>query len=339
MLRVSSEQINLGVRITLPESWHEKILCCGKIFGKMQGCPYTFVIAEIAKQDKETYYICEAEKKERGKKVRIVLTEYVTKYILGREVPDSNIGFSFQEYLPIENSKLLITNVKNPNEIISGILQVECEFPEIHGERMIALTFKIEYIDGMGIADIRDYLEGSKKSTWKFALHEDESYMTDYEKMYRDTIVHKEYVEQSINKLAQYLEKEGAVEHARLLRKRGQCHDNSKISCADEVEALSRIINDKSCLKDADKQLSPIKKEAIALHWKHNTHHPEHFKSVLDMSKLDIMEMCCDWHARSTQYKTDFLDFVKKHQENRFHFPDWMFQEIWHYCRVLDSEL
>ena len=56
------------------------------------------------------------------------------------------------------------------------------------------------------------------------------------------------------------------------------------------------------------------------------------------MSRLDVMEMCCDWHARSVQYETNFLDFVKKRQKDRFHFPIWMFEEIWHYCEILDSK-
>jgi len=102
---------------------------------------------------------------------------------------------------------------------------------------------------------------------------------------------------------------------------------------------LSRIINDKTSLKDASKQLTPLKKDAIALHYKHNTHHPEHFKSVLDMSKLDILEMCCDWHARSSQYGTNFLGYVETQQKERFHFPEWMFSEIWHYCQVLASDI
>ena len=49
--------------------------------------------------------------------------------------------------------------------------------------------------------------------------------------------------------------------------------------------------------------------------------------------------MCCDWHARSTQYNTDFLKFVEERQKDRFHFPDWMFAEIWHYCKVLANEI
>lgn len=95
------------------------------------------------------------------------------------------------------------------------------------------------------------------------------------------------------------------------------------------------IINDKSCLKDASKSLSQVKIDSIKLHWKRNSHHPEHYESCIDMSKLDIMEMVCDWYARSLQYNTDFLEYIKEKQKTRFHFPDWMFAEIWHYCEVL----
>ena len=149
-------------------------------------------------------------------------------------------------------------------------------------------------------------------------MHEDISYMTDYEKMFQDTIIHKEYVMNSCEILARYLESKGALNHAKKLRERAKVHDNSKICCEDELHALSRIINDKTSLKDSSKQLSEIKQDAIRLHWKHNSHHPEHFKSPMDMSRLDVMEMCCDWHARSKQYGTNLLDFVKERQNNRF---------------------
>ena len=75
------------------------------------------------------------------------------------------------------------------------------------------------------------------------------------------------------------------------------------------------------------------------MHWKHNSHHPEHYKNPIDMEKIDILEMCCDWHARSTQYHTDLMTFVNTQNEIRFHFPDWMFSEIVHYCEVLLSNI
>lgn len=51
------------------------------------------------------------------------------------------------------------------------------------------------------------------------------------------------------------------------------------------------------------------------------------------------MNKCCDWHARSTQKGTDFLGYVNEAQKTRFHFPDWMFEEILHYCEVLNSKI
>ena len=32
-----------------------------------------------------------------------------------------------------------------------------------------------------------------------------------------------------------------------------------------------------------------------------------YFENIEDMNELDIIEMVCDWYARSMQYKTDFL--------------------------------
>lgn len=337
MLKIDNIQIKEGMRITLPEEWHEKLL----LFGKMENCPYEFVIEEEIKDkvSKEKYYVCKAEKKEKNKIVRIALAEYAIKYLFSQEVPDLNFGLSFKEYLPLENTKILITNLKNPSEVVPGIFKLEPCLVEINGKSLICLNFRIDYINGSGFTSVRYYCDGSKKSTWKFLFHEDVSYMTDYEKMFRDTIIHKDYVMRSCRKLADYLEKEGAVEHAKMLMERAKVHDDSKLCCADELNALSRIINDQSTMQDASKQLSPIKQDAIKLHWKHNTHHPEYFKSKLDMSKLDIMEMCCDWYARSMQKGTDFLKYVQENQEIRLHFPDWMFAEIWHYCKVLAAEI
>lgn len=336
MLKLNVNPIKEGQRFSLPEAWHDKLVTIGKIVN----CPYDFIVTMAYKDSntKSTYYICEGEKRDKNKK-KIAIAEYALKYLLAQEVPDSNVGFSFKEYIPLENSKVLITNTRNPSEVVPGMLILEVGSTAIENESFVTLSFKINFLNGIGLTSVKYYTEGTKKSTWKFLLHEDESYMTDYEKTFRDTIIHKSYVEKSAEKLIRYLEKEGAIHHANLLRARAKAHDYSKISNIDELHALARIINDKSSLKDPTKQLTPLKKDAIALHHKNNSHHPEHFKSVLDMEKIDILEMCCDWHARSTQYKTDFLGYVKTAKETRFFFPDWMFQEIWHYCEVLASNI
>ena len=50
-----------------------------------------------------------------------------------------------------------------------------------------------------------------------------------------------------------YLHKLGQIEDAEDLRERAILHDNSKILNKDEFRALTSIINDKSCLKDANR--------------------------------------------------------------------------------------
>lgn len=332
MLKLNAK-IEIGMRFSLPEVWHEKLMAFSTTF------PYDFSIEDIYKEGKRTYYICSSEKIVRGKKVKFAITKDVAKYIFAQEVPDLNNGLSFKEYCPMLGTKVLITNERHPSEVIPGILNLEIGLIEINGESFKYLYFKIDFIIGNDFTDLSCYSESVKKYTWKFIDNNDESYMTDYERTFKDTVVHKTYVKKSAEKLAQYLEKNSAFEHARMLRERAEAHDNSKLTCSDELNALSRIINDKTTLKDANKQLSPIKKDAIALHWKHNSHHPEHFQSIIDMSKLDIMEMCCDWHARSVQYGTNFLEYVNKQNEVRFHFPSWMFEEILHFCNVLNSQI
>lgn len=335
MLKISNIEPKVGLRVTLPEDWHEKVVS----FGKVKTFAYDFEISQIVKDKatRTTYYICKPEKKEF--KQLIAFTETPLRYLKASEVPDQNVGLSFKEFLPLENTHLLITSVKNPNEVIPGFFKIETRLVQIENKSIICLDFQIDFTNGSGFSSVQLYCEGSKKATWKFLYSTDTSCMTDYEQMFQDTMVHKMYVIKSCEKLASWLEREGATYHAAKLRARAKSHDISKLNCEDEINALSRIIHDKSSLKDANNQLSPIKKDAIKLHWKHNTHHPEFYKTPIDMSKLDIMEMCCDWYARSMQYNTNFLEYVKTQQEKRFHFPEWMFAEIWFYCKVLASEI
>lgn len=151
-----------------------------------------------------------------------------------------------------------------------------------------------------------------------------------------DTIIHKQYVLKSCLKLANILFDEQKNELALDLLKRACIHDNSKLE-EEELLALSRIINDKDCLTNSKEQLSEFKKNAIALHWKNNRHHPEFFSDINNMTELDILEMICDWYARSMQYNTNFLEFVYDRQKNRFHFPEQMFKVIENYCILISK--
>ena len=333
MLKISPISKKRNLRIKLPEAWHEIIL----EFTSSAKFPYNFVLERIEENplNHEIYYIFKS-KKDR----RLALSEPVLQYFFGEKVKSSNEGLSFKNYLPIENSKLLITNSTNPSEVIPAKFVLISELIILKEVSMIGLNFRLNYLHGNGFSTISNYSNGSRSNyyKWRFILHPDQSYMSDYEKLLCDTLIHKDFVERSCAKLIKYLEKEGAYTHAKLLRERAKTHDNSKLTCEDEIEALSKIINDKSCLTDAAEQLSQAKINAIKLHWSKNPHHPEFYKTPLDMSKIDIMEMCCDWHARSIQYDNDFLPFVEERQKNRFHFPEFMYKEILHYCMILATE-
>ena len=55
------------------------------------------------------------------------------------------------------------------------------------------------------------------------------------------------------------------MEHAKI-------HDNSKMTCKEELNALAEIIDDDTCMKDPTKLLED-KQKSIELHWKHNSHY------------------------------------------------------------------
>lgn len=149
-----------------------------------------------------------------------------------------------------------------------------------------------------------------------------------------DTLIHKDLVLASCRKMAEFFISEGKLEYSIEIVTRGWLHDNSKFT-EEEMEAFSKVNDSEASLREAEKQLSPEMKEFLKIHYKHNTHHPEHWDDITQMPEMDIVEMCCDWHARSVQYETDLIDFVSKRQESRFHFPQDMFERIILYCLIL----
>lgn len=325
-------ELKKGTTIYLKEDWHSKILD----ITHLNEFPYEYEMLTKVKHPtlKTEIYIFESCSKKKDK-IKIALSTDVVNYLFATEVTDANIGFSFKEYLPLENTDLLITNVGNLSIVQPAFFCINIEELTLQKYgKLIFLDFRLDFKNGNGFTTLSYYTKINKVS-WKFLFNSDITYMTDYERMFQDTFIHKSYVEKTTRKLADYLFSIGAENHAKELIERGKIHDLSKITCEDELRALSMIINDKSCLKDANNSLSQLKKDSIKLHWKHNSHHPEHYKNCADMKKIDIMEMVCDWYARSLQYGTNFLEYVKTAQEKRLKFPDWMFAEIWHYCEIL----
>lgn len=334
MIKVGCK-IEKGMRFSLPKEWQQLI------FGtEMEVADFNeYLIEEIHKKGKRTYYVCVSNSMLDNQNIKFAITQDVAKYIFGQEVEDSNEGVSFKEFLPKVGEEVLVTNQRNLNDIIPGMLNLEGGFIEINEESLRYLFFKFEFFIGKCHTDLNYFSKRNTEYTWKMLNSPDESFMTNYEKVFKDTWIHKKFVIQSARILANYLRENGAFVHADLLEERALVHDNSKITCLEELDSLSKIINDKTNLKNPSKKLSIMKCKSIKLHWEHNSHHPEYYKSIIDMPRLDIMEMCCDWHARSVQFGTVLMDFVVIQNEKRFHFPEWMLAEILHYCKVLTNNM
>ena len=150
----------------------------------------------------------------------------------------------------------------------------------------------------------------------------------------KDTLIHKELFTRSCRKMVMHLYDLGRDEDALKLARRCIIHDNSKLE-NDEIGMFSKIPTDDIECNQPHGELCDDDKKLIALHWSRNSHHPEFFDDYHQMEEIDIIEMCCDWHARSTQYNTNLLEFLEVRQKERFHFPEYMYLEIKYYCEIL----
>lgn len=64
-------------------------------------------------------------------------------------------------------------------------------------------------------------------------------------------------------------------------------------------------------------------KPALAHHYAHNRHHPEHHANGLDgMTLLDLMEMLCDWKAATERHNDGSIVNSLAHNRERFKIGD-----------------
>ena len=152
-----------------------------------------------------------------------------------------------------------------------------------------------------------------------------------------DTIQHKKYVLEACEKLLQLLFQEGRYIESETLANRCLVHDNSKLE-KEEMNNFVELDNSRIGMIDSKTLMTDKEKSMIMLHWKHNRHHPEHFEDYHEMNEVDIMEMCCDWYARSLQFKTAFIPFIEDRQEKRFKFDDAFYKRVRKYCDFLDRD-
>lgn len=337
---------NLPELFMLRNAWHDEV----ETISGIKHLPYRFKrVAQINGEKNPSWIAVDDEKGKHS----IAITEVALKYLSGEEVLDCNPGLYFKDYLPSEGSVLLVSD-KNKPWPMRFILQISSL--EYEGVAYPLIDLVLQDM----LSDVCYTVFSKRNCIWKFIVYgnainqaankvndgktldqkasEIAQYMNDVEKMMQDTIIHKEMVKIVCTKFANFLENtDNLKEDAELLLARAKVHDNSKLLNKDEFQALTGIINDKSCLRDAKAALSAYKQDAIELHWKNNSHHPEHHKTCTDMSRIDRYEFVCDCCARSLQYGTELIDFMKTRQEQRFHFPEIMFDEIMRYCKIAVS--
>lgn len=104
-----------------------------------------------------------------------------------------------------------------------------------------------------------------------------------------DTLVH-------IRQVQEYL---GIFASELILR--GTVHDQSKLG-PEEKPSFDKAKHLKEMAYGSDEYEESLQslKGALAHHYKHNSHHPEHYEDgVSGMNLFDLVEMYCDWLAAS----------------------------------------
>jgi hypothetical protein len=114
---------------------------------------------------------------------------------------------------------------------------------------------------------------------------------------------HIQNVQNAALLLADRLAEKGEFNLARRLVQRSLCHDSSK---------FEGIEWDYLDIPSSDKLNRRNLKLAIHQHQQGNDHHPEYFPGgVSDMSRVQLAEMVCDWKARSEEFGSSLVDWVK----------------------------
>ena len=91
------------------------------------------------------------------------------------------------------------------------------------------------------------------------------------------------------------------------LEQRGDIHDRSKLRSPEKevfdrlTPALRGITYGSPEYRETMKRVGI--KDAMAHHYAHNSHHPEHYEQgIAGMNLLDLVEMFCDWKAASLRH-------------------------------------
>jgi len=122
----------------------------------------------------------------------------------------------------------------------------------------------------------------------------------------------------------------GEIELGVGLIRNGFMHDLSKFSGVewDNMTPLTTI----------EERNEKVKlKIAIQHHSKTNSHHPEYWNGIKNMPDIAILEMVCDWKARSEEFGTSLRDWIEESALKRWEFTkeDFIYKKIIQYVDML----
>ncbi len=106
----------------------------------------------------------------------------------------------------------------------------------------------------------------------------------------------------------------------------GGIHDYSKIKNRVEFDGLRGHLHG-----------TPQFIEAAKCHIHSNPHHPEYWHGIVEMPRLYIAEMVCDWKSRSSEFGNDLRWWIKEKATGKFEFATTgrVYKEIKYFVDIL----
>lgn len=111
---------------------------------------------------------------------------------------------------------------------------------------------------------------------------------------------------------------------AALLRRAWQ-HDASKFY-EPEASMFAKVTPELADVTYGSEEYDRLKKQlayALQHHYRHNSHHPEHFEGGIgEMGILDVVEMLCDWAAATHRHDDGDLDSSIEHNAEEYGYTE-----------------
>lgn len=113
------------------------------------------------------------------------------------------------------------------------------------------------------------------------------------------------------------------------LMNRSIVHDDSKLQSPEKeiFDEYTPKLKDTTYGSDEYKQYLKEMNIALDHHYKHNSHHPEHYKNgINDMDLFDLIEMLIDWKAASERHEDGSIFKSIEINKERFKISDQLAQ-------------